>query len=337
MPEPNKEEEIKAAANVVAEKYDADVLIFNFEIQPPVDFHFMGTVAARKKNRKNVFLILTTEGGNADSAFRMMRFLQARYARITVVVGGWCKSAGTLMCIGANEIQMGGLAELGPLDVQIVKADEMDEQKSGLVAEAAFEKLQQEAYKFFMGFVKDLGGSGYRVTLKTASDVAAKVTIGVVAPIFDKLDPVTIGEDSRSNRLGQAYAERLNVYGKNLNRTRDFDALDQLLSGYPSHGFVIDQKEAGRIFRNVKPFSSEIVEVVRLLGGDTVLPRSSRQDNQPRVEFLNDEPRQPEEAPTAAPERRVGRASDRPRKGKRARGAANGHGNPAEGSGAGAA
>lgn len=278
---------LKAAVNVLANKHDADVLILNYEILPPVDFMFMGAVAGRAR-RKNVVLILTTEGGSADSAFRMMRFLQAAYERIFIIVGGWCKSAGTLMCIGAHELFMGDLGELGPLDVQIVKADEMDEQKSGLVAEAAFEKLQQEAFKFFIACVRDFGASEYRVTLKTAAQIASEMTTSALRPIFDKLEPVTIGEDYRSNRLALAYAERLNTHAKNLKRDRSLDALENLLSGYPSHGFVIDIKEASVLFRNVKPLSVEMVNVVRLLSADAVMPRNRRQEQSPRLEFLND-------------------------------------------------
>jgi hypothetical protein len=103
-----------SAANILAEKMDADILVSNYEILPPFDFQFMGVVSSRKR-RKNVLLFLTTEGGSADSAFRMMRFLQASYERVIVAVAGWCKSAGTLMCIGAHELYIGDLGELGPL------------------------------------------------------------------------------------------------------------------------------------------------------------------------------------------------------------------------------
>lgn len=282
------EEAAKALANAISQEVDADILLFNYEILPPVDFQFMAAVAGRA-HRKNVYLILVTEGGSADSAFRMMRFLQATYERVIVVVPGWCKSAGTLMAIGAHELHIANLGELGPLDVQIVKADEMDEQKSGLVAEAAFEKIQQEAYKFFIGFVRDIGASEYRVTLRTASEIATKMTIGVVQPIFDKLEPVTIGEDFRSNRLAQAYAERLNSHSRNLKRNRDLDALDNLLSGYPSHGFVIDIKEAKALFKNVKQLDDKMIELIGCVGLDAMMPRSRRQEQNPRVEYFNDE------------------------------------------------
>ena len=286
---PDPKRQLKDEANRLAAKLDADLLILNYEVLPPIDFVFIEMVAKRTP-RTDVVLFLTTEGGSADSAFRMMRSLQARYTNVSVVVCGWCKSAGTLMCIGAHTLFMGPGGELGPLDVQIVKADEMDEQKSGLVAEAAFEKLQQESYKFFMEFVKDIGASEYRVTLKTAFDIATRMTVGVIEPIFDKLDPVTIGEDFRSNRLAQAYAERLSVHSKNLVRTRQLDALENLLSGYPSHGFVIDVKEAKTLFRNVHPVPPEMDALLALLAADTKIPRNRRQGQGPRLEYVNDDP-----------------------------------------------
>ena len=70
------------------------------------------------------------------------------------------------------------------------------------------------------------------------------MSVGLMAPIFEKLDPVTIAEDYRSNRLAFAYGERLNLEAKNLVRNTEIDALEKLLSGYHSHGFVIDRREA---------------------------------------------------------------------------------------------
>lgn len=286
---PDPKQKLKDEANRLSAALDADLLVLNYEVLPPIDFLFIEMVSKRTP-RTNVVLFLTTEGGSADSAYRMMRSLQSRYTNVSVVVCGWCKSAGTLMCIGAHTLFIGPAGELGPLDVQIVKADEMDEQKSGLVAEAAFEKLQQESYKFFMQFVKDIGASEYRVTLKTAFDIATRMTVGVIEPIFDKLDPVTIGEDFRSNRLAQAYAERLSIHSKNLVRTRQLDALENLLSGYPSHGFVIDVKEARTLFKNVHPVPPEMDALVSVLAADAKLPRNRRQGQGPRLEYMNDDP-----------------------------------------------
>lgn len=288
----NEETKLRHAANAAGEALSADILLVNSEIWPPVDFQLILQVHKRK-TRANLVLILVTEGGSSDSAFRIMRALQSRYTRITAIVSGWCKSAGTLMCIGAHELQFGELGEMGPLDVQIVKADEMDEEKSGLAIDAAFEKLQQEAFKLFIGFIREMGSAEYRITLKTAAEISRHIAVGLVSPIFEKLDPVTIGEDYRSNRLALAYAERLNIKAKNLVRRQDLDALESLLSSYQSHGFVIDKTEAENLFRNVKPICEEMVPVVRALGNEAILPRNRRRGQNPKLEYLNDEPQEP--------------------------------------------
>jgi len=43
--------------------------------------------------------------------------MQDAYSSITAVASGWCKSAGTLLCIAANDLIMCDAGELGPLDV----------------------------------------------------------------------------------------------------------------------------------------------------------------------------------------------------------------------------
>ena len=82
MPDPEgTKEKLAELATAYAEANDSDIIIFNYEVLPPVDFAFMGIVTARNSVRKNVALILTTEGGLPDSAFRMMRILQSTYER----------------------------------------------------------------------------------------------------------------------------------------------------------------------------------------------------------------------------------------------------------------
>lgn len=292
----------KALAALVADAEDADVLLLNTDIFSPIDWMFINLVKSRSIRRKNVVLILVTEGGDANSAFRMMRYLQQKYERITVAVSGWCKSAGTLMAIGANVIQMGDLGELGPLDVQIAKPDELGERTSGLAVETAFEKLRQEASNLFLNLMEDISNSSYPVTLKTASHIASELTVGFVSPIFEKLDPVVIAEDYRSNRVAHAYAERLNLWSKALVRSQAFDALEKVLSGYPSHGFAIDRLEAESLFKIVKPLSDHIVALTDAIGQDAIMPRNRGRGQTPKLEYLNDEPQQPkpEDKPATA-------------------------------------
>ena len=254
-----------------------------------LDTDVITQVCARKK-RPNVFLILATEGGNADAAFRIARCLQETYKTFTAVVPGWCKSAGTLVCIGAYDLVIGDLGELGPLDVQLAKPDELGLISSGLTIDSAFRSLQSVGFQMFETFLLDtLNKSGGRITTKTAAELAANITVGLLSPIFQQMDPMKIGEDFRSTRIAEHYALRLEAHPSALNLIHDDDgdAIEALVRGYPSHGFVIDRTEAQSLFHRVSPLEGSLAALVDALGELAVPTSSSRQ--QPIVQYLNTE------------------------------------------------
>jgi ClpP class serine protease len=96
-----------------------------------------------RKRRKNAILILVTEGGDPDAAYRIARCFQEHYELFTCIVPGYCKSAGTLITIGAHELVMTDGGELGPLDIQMSKKDELWESQSGLTVAAALNALHE--------------------------------------------------------------------------------------------------------------------------------------------------------------------------------------------------
>src|SRR6266436_1855768 len=94
-----------ASIKAVSEDHAADIIVYAGGIEFPYDHAFVDKVRYFHK-RPNVLLVMTTSGGSADSAYRMMRLLQHYYrgGKIIFAVVDRCKSAGTLMAIGANEI-----------------------------------------------------------------------------------------------------------------------------------------------------------------------------------------------------------------------------------------
>jgi hypothetical protein len=290
-PEEAKKQRLRKLADAIAKKDDCDVLVFNFGLEGGFDELVYRFLCKRKVKRKSLLLFLTTEGGLPHPAYRIGRWLQDAYpGGITIVVAGWCKSAGTLICIAAYRLLITDTGELGPLDVQIAKTDEMwGERSSGLVVEAAFEKLQQESFKLFFKTLMAIKEEAGRITFKTAADLAAQMTIGQTRDIFAKIDPLTVGEDYRSNLITEQYAIRLNLKAQNLVQTNRVDGLHMLLRGYPSHSFVIDRQEASQLFRRVAVPDGRIAELAQILGNDVVLPRNILRKESPRLEYLNAE------------------------------------------------
>ncbi len=76
-------------------------------------------------------LMLSTFGGDPDAAYRIARCLRRRYTRVSAMISGFCKSAGTLLLLGADDLVFTEHGELGPLDVQYWKQDELEEMGSG--------------------------------------------------------------------------------------------------------------------------------------------------------------------------------------------------------------
>ncbi|HHQ4516964.1 SDH family Clp fold serine proteinase [Aeromonas veronii] len=196
---------------------------------------------------KDVILILVTPGGDPDAGFRIGRALNHHYEKVTILIPDVCKSAGTLIAVAANELIIGDLGELGPLDIQLRKTDEIGELTSTLDIFKSITELQNRTLDCFRDYVTDIKyGSG--IGTKLASEIASNLTKAVISPISAQIDPIKIGEHHRALQIAKHYARLLNERANNLHP----NALKILVEGYPCHSFVIDRCEARKIFKQVK-------------------------------------------------------------------------------------
>ncbi len=157
---------------------------------------------------------------------------------------------------------MSPFGELGPLDVQVLKANEIFERRSGLLSKSAVWSLTEELFGTFEKVLLEIKmRSGGAIGFKAASDAAAKLANGLVAPIAAQLDPLSIGEDYQNLHIAQAYGERLiEKYG-----VIDQGVISELVESYPSHGFVIDLIEAQDLLGNVEMASVELIQLYACL------------------------------------------------------------------------
>jgi len=87
--------------------------------------------------------------------------------------------------------------------------------------------------------------------------------------------------------VAKEYGQRLIEKSKNA----DQDALDKIITQYPSHGFVIDKTEAATIFEHVRACTADEQALVNLIGNIALLPFPK-----PIIRFMN---LPPEEKPNA--------------------------------------
>lgn len=200
----------------------------------------------QKKRAEHAVLVLATPGGDPHAGFRIARALGHCYTSFDALVPRYCKSAGTLILIGAKQLYLDDMSELGPLDVQVKKGDEIMGQNSGLEFMKAVDYLQTQSMAAFRNYVWQLTQEG--LATKVAADIATRLTAGLMEPIAAQIDPVKLVEMQRATEIAFEYGSRLALSSGNMRQ----DGLAKLVTGYPSHSFVIDRKEAKTLFVAVK-------------------------------------------------------------------------------------
>jgi hypothetical protein len=227
---------------------DLDIFLYNGNITRGADLRFINKVAG-EQDADECIVLLVTNGGDPDAAYKMARYLQYRYKSYSVLIPGMCKSAGTLFSIGANEVIFAPYGELGPLDIQLMKTDHLAGMESGLNISEALKALDSRAKEHFIDITLNIiGSSAGVVSFQTASHSASELVGALYGPVFARIDPEEVGSRSRAMRIGEDYGRRLNLKWNNMRE----DALGLLSQTYPSHAFVIDYLEACSLFNRVR-------------------------------------------------------------------------------------
>lgn len=168
---------------------------------------------------KPILLVLLSGGGESGSAYLIGRLCRefSTNNKFVVVVPRHAKSAATLLACAADEIHMGSLSELGPIDPQI----------NGMPALGLKNSIEHIA-----DLVSKNPGS---------SEMFAKY-------LALKVEPVQIGYYERVAQSSVQYAERLLEQHANSLADKPSKIADKLVYGYKDHGFVINKEEALSVF-----------------------------------------------------------------------------------------
>ena len=277
---------------------DNELLIYNGVIYRPKDQEII-ELCESKDRKENVTVLLVTEGGDADAAYRISRCLQDRYERFTCIVSGYCKSAGTLLAVGAHEVVFGRHGELGPMDIQMSKKDELFETQSGLTVTTSLRSLHETALSAFDHFFLNIRRrSQEQITTKTTSEIASSMVGRLFAPIYAQIDPIHIGEAERATAIARDYAGRLAEKSENIRS----DSIERMIGQFPSHGFAIDYAEATTLFKNVREPNELEGQLIDALGDLAIIPRST--DSKPYIKQVKGVENGPDKKRTRNPKRK---------------------------------
>jgi hypothetical protein len=162
---------------------------------------------------KDVLLVLLSRGGNIEPAYQISKLCKSfAKERFIAVVPRQAKSAATLIAIGADEIHMGPLGQLGPIDPQL-------------------------------GNLPALGVSQALKTIATVAESHPGSAEMFARYLRMALTVEQIGYCDRISESAEQYAVRLLSTKPELRNGAQAAAHD-LVYGYKDHGFVIDIEEA---------------------------------------------------------------------------------------------
>ena len=176
------------------------------------------SAAAGFTEKRPILLVLYSTGGVIGSAYLIGKLCrECAHEKFVVVVPRQAKSAATLICCAAEEIHMGSLSELGPIDPQI---DELPALGLKTSVEHIADLIREHPH---------------------AADMFAKY------PNLS-LKPIHLGYYERVAESAAQYAEKLlGLHSASLKQKPKEIARD-LVYSYKDHGFVIDKAEAITIF-----------------------------------------------------------------------------------------
>ena len=205
----------------------------------------------------DVDIVIQSGGGNIHTAYQIAELLRLHAKQVFACVPRYAKSAATLLCLGADEIVMDRLAQLGPLDTQVFDdAKGKAEFPSALNPFKALEQLQAFSLAALNASVKMLvERSG--LSLNECVKHAIEFAVGTTSPLFSQLDPEKLGEYSRALAIGSEYGDRLLRRSGWEDPRQRLEVLNNLVHGYPSHDYIIDYRELQELGLNVKLFAPE--------------------------------------------------------------------------------
>lgn len=170
------------------------------------------------KDKKPLLLILMSNGGEIGSAYLIGKLcLENSNNKFVICVPRQAKSAATLLCCAAEEIHLGSLSELGPIDPQIDNFPALG-LKHSIEHIAQLVKATPESAEMFARYLNY------------------------------SLNPINLGYYERVAVSATQYAMKLlETHKAKLPNSPEFIA-NSLVYTYKDHGFVIDKGEAALIF-----------------------------------------------------------------------------------------
>lgn len=195
----------------------------------------------RLGKQKRIGLWLYSRGGASEIPWKMVALLREFCDYLVVLVAYRAQSAATVIALGADEIVMTEMAELGPIDPSrwhplLPQAELQPGGKKGAIP------VSVQDLRHLLKFVeRETQGS-------LTPDAAAKI----YTALFENVHPLAIGALEQSWALAQQVAERvLSTHAQPADPEKVKQLVEKLSDFYKSHLYQIGRREAKELGLNV--------------------------------------------------------------------------------------
>ncbi len=189
---------------------------------------------------ERIVLFVKSDGGDGTSSLRLIHLLREYAQRLVVLAPLECASAATMLALGADEIQMGPLAFLTPIDTSL-------EHQLGPVDprnETAFVG-QDELHRVVSLWEKHASGGD----------------VNPFQELYKYLHPLVIGAVDRATSLSIRLCTEILDY--HLSDHAEAERIAHALNSmYPAHEYPITPREARKLGLNVSALPPELNEAL---------------------------------------------------------------------------
>jgi hypothetical protein len=188
----------------------------------------------RPAGRATVFI--KSDGGDGQASLRLIHLLREYVTNLTVLVPLACASAATMLALGADEIQMGPLAFLTPIDTSLEHAlGPLDSRN-----EIAFVGQDEVTRTIALWDKHSPGG-----------------TVNPFQEVYRYIHPLVIGAVDRATSLSIRLCTEILLY--HIDRRDEAERIANALNAdYPAHEYPITPREARRLGLKVRELSPEL-------------------------------------------------------------------------------
>ncbi|MCK8823766.1 SDH family Clp fold serine proteinase [Fuchsiella alkaliacetigena] len=202
----------------------------------------------KNKIKEKIDLFIYTRGGDVLTPWRLVNLIREYSDHFSVLIPFRAYSAGTLICLGANEIIMGKMGELGPIDPTVANAfnpqDPNNPQaKIPISVEDVSSYFQLAKQKFKLNNEENL--------------------TKVFSYLVDKVHPLALGNVHRNYLLIRSTAEKLlSLHSLGEDEVLVENIINYLTEKLYAHNYMISRQEAADIKLPIKYPDSKLESLI---------------------------------------------------------------------------